>query len=118
MEAAGSVNNGIGVSTGLRNLGLALSGGGVRAAVFHLGVLRYLAERGVMERVTHLSTVSGGSLIVAAVITTSGMKWPSSPRYLEGVYPALRQLLTTRDLFSLGALGVGGYDPPKYPAAQ
>ena len=73
MEAAGSVDNGICVSTGLRNLGLALSGGGIRAAVFHLGVLRYLAERGVMERVTHLSTVSGGSLIVAAVITTSGM---------------------------------------------
>lgn len=108
MEAASSVNSGIDASTGLRNLGLALSGGGVRAAVFHLGVLRYLAERGVMERVTHLSTVLGGSLIVAAVITTSGMKWPGSPCYLESVYPALRQLLTTRDLFSLGALGIGG----------
>lgn len=48
--------------TGLR-IGLALSGGGYRAAVFHTGVLEALESLGV--RVTHLSTVSGGSLIGA-----------------------------------------------------
>lgn len=89
-------------------MGLALSGGGVRAAVFHLGVLRCLAEHGAMERVTQVSTVSGGSLIMAAIVTTCGMSWPSSALYLASVYPALRQLLTTRDLFSLRALGIGG----------
>jgi NTE family protein len=108
MEATSRVDDGIDESIRLPNIGLALSGGGVRAAVFHLGVLRCLAEHGVMERVTHLSTVSGGSLIVAAVMTTSEMNWPGSRNYLENVYPALKQLLKTRDLFSLGALGVRG----------
>lgn len=89
-------------------LGLALSGGGIRAAAFHLGVLRYLAEQGMMERINHLSTVSGGSLIAAAIISTGGMKWPTSLAYLETTYPALRQLLTTYDLFSLKALGIRG----------
>jgi NTE family protein len=108
VEATGIVNVRIDASAGGPSIGLALSGGGVRAAVFHLGVLRRLAELGVMERVTHLSTVSGGSLIVAAVMTTGGMSWPSSQLYLESVYPTLKQLLTTRDLFSLGALGIRG----------
>jgi len=88
-------------------LGLALSGGGVRAAVFHLGVLRCLADRRVLEDVTHLSTVSGGSLIVAAVMATNRLRWPGSSAYRETVFPALRTLLTSRDLFSLGAIGLG-----------
>jgi patatin-like phospholipase len=43
-------------------IGLALSGGGIRAAVFHLGVLRRLAAENLLEAVSSLSTVSGGSL--------------------------------------------------------
>jgi NTE family protein len=93
--------------TGFR-LGLALSGGGVRAAVFHLGVLRRLASAGHLERVTHLSTVSGGSLIVGALFSHSQMIWPTSEMYLTDVYPALRNLLTSRDLFSFRALGLWG----------
>lgn len=46
-------------------IGLALSGGGFRAVAFHLGVLRALHDRGVLEHVEVLSTVSGGSLIGA-----------------------------------------------------
>lgn len=42
-------------------IGLALSGGGYRAAVFHTGVLQALETLGI--RVSNLSTVSGGSLI-------------------------------------------------------
>ena len=42
-------------------VGLALSGGGYRAALVHAGVLDVLARRGVP--VTNLSTVSGGSII-------------------------------------------------------
>lgn len=44
-------------------IGLALSGGGYRAAVFHAGILQALEEIGV--RVDNLSTVSGGSIIGA-----------------------------------------------------
>src|SRR5262249_38043352 len=45
--------------------GLALSGGGFRAAFFHLGVLARLAETGELRRVEVLSTVSGGSIVGA-----------------------------------------------------
>src|SRR5262245_29800444 len=43
--------------------GLALSGGGFRAALFHVGVLARLAELDLLRRIKVLSTVSGGSLV-------------------------------------------------------
>ena len=46
-------------------LGLALSGGGFRAAFFHIGVLARLAELGLLYRVEVISTVSGGSIVGA-----------------------------------------------------
>lgn len=46
-------------------IGLALSGGGSRAIAFHLGCLRALHDRGILERVRVISSVSGGSLIAA-----------------------------------------------------
>ena len=46
-------------------IGLALSGGGFRASLFHLGVIRRLEELGIMKRVHTISAVSGGSIIAA-----------------------------------------------------
>ncbi|WP_339148491.1 MULTISPECIES: patatin-like phospholipase family protein [unclassified Sutcliffiella] len=46
-----------------QNIGLALSGGGFRAAFFHIGVLASLADVGVLKNVKVLSTVSGGTII-------------------------------------------------------
>jgi NTE family protein len=46
-------------------LGLALSGGGFRASLFHIGVLAKLAELDYLRHVQALSTVSGGSIIGA-----------------------------------------------------
>jgi NTE family protein len=46
-------------------IGVALSGGGLRAALFHLGVLRRVAELGWLPRVDALSGVSGGSIVAA-----------------------------------------------------
>jgi hypothetical protein len=46
-------------------VGLALSGGGIRSATFCLGLLRGLAQRGVLKRFDFLSTVSGGGYIGA-----------------------------------------------------
>lgn len=40
--------------------GLALSGGGIRSATFCLGFVQVLADRGLLERIDFLSTVSGG----------------------------------------------------------
>jgi predicted acylesterase/phospholipase RssA len=44
-------------------IGLALSGGGFRAALFHIGVLARLAECDLLRRVEYFSCVSGGSII-------------------------------------------------------
>src|SRR5205085_2119792 len=46
-------------------VGLALSGGGFRASLFHIGVLARLAECNVLRRVEVLSCVSGGSILGA-----------------------------------------------------
>jgi len=79
-------------------LSVALSGGGVRAAAFHAGVMRYLAEQGRLEDVVHVSSVSGGSLFVGMVFSLTGYKWPSSEAYLTEVFPCFRQILTTQSL--------------------
>lgn len=42
---------------------LCLSGGGFRAALFHLGALRRLNELGVLRRIAVISSVSGGSIL-------------------------------------------------------
>ncbi len=54
-------------------LGLALSGGGFRAAFFHLGVLARMAELGLLRQVEVISTVSGGSIVGAAYYLR--LKW-------------------------------------------
>jgi predicted acylesterase/phospholipase RssA len=46
-------------------VGLALSGGGFRASLFHIGVLAHLAERDILRHVEVLSCVSGGSIVGA-----------------------------------------------------
>ena len=48
---------------GPRHLGLAISGGGIRSATFSLGIIQYLAGRGILKHVDYLSTVSGGGYI-------------------------------------------------------
>jgi predicted acylesterase/phospholipase RssA len=50
-------------STG--KVGLALSGGGFRASLFHIGTLARLAECRMLRRVEVLSCVSGGSILGA-----------------------------------------------------
>jgi len=43
-------------------IGLALSGGGFRATLFHLGSLWRLNELGWLPKVTRVTSVSGGSI--------------------------------------------------------
>jgi NTE family protein len=45
------------------NVGLALSGGGFRASLFHLGSLRRLNELGLLRRLDIITSVSGGSIV-------------------------------------------------------
>lgn len=79
-------------------IGLALSGGGVRASAYHAGVLLYLAEQNLFEQITHISSVSGGTLFTGLIFHFSDMKWPSSKEYHSRIYSALRDILITRSL--------------------
>ena len=44
-------------------VGLAISGGGIRSATFSLGVVQYLARKGIIKEVDFVSTVSGGGYL-------------------------------------------------------
>jgi NTE family protein len=54
--------------TNTPSVGLCLSGGGFRAALYGLGVLRYLAEADVLAHTTVACGVSGGSVAAAALV--------------------------------------------------
>lgn len=49
----------------MAKIGLALSGGGFRATLFHLGVLRFLKDIDLLSSVTDIASVSGGSILAA-----------------------------------------------------
>lgn len=52
----------------MAGIGLTLSGGGFRATLFHLGVVAFLRDEGVLSEVRHLCTVSGGSILGAHLV--------------------------------------------------
>ncbi len=81
-------------------IAVALSGGGVRATVFHLGVLARLARQDLLGHVTAISSVSGGSLAAGLVFAASKNQWPDSSTYLNDVVPRLLGLLTQRNVQS------------------
>ena len=56
-------------------IALCLSGGGFRAALFHLGGLRRLNELGILAKLDVISSVSGGS-IIAAHLADRLRPWP------------------------------------------
>jgi NTE family protein len=57
-------------------IALCLSGGGFRATLFHLGALRRLNETGVLAKLDTITSVSGGSIMAAALATRA--PWPVS----------------------------------------
>lgn len=73
------------------NVGIALSGGGYRAALVHAGAIEALGQLGVP--ITHLSSVSGGS-IIGSYLSVGG----SPQDFLEAV--ATGRFRLTRDLMS------------------
>lgn len=94
-------------------LGLALSGGGYRAMVFHAGVLWYLNDAGYLPKLDRVSSVSGGSIATGVLAT----RWKqlaatfdakgSSPQFAAIYISAIRKMAgTTIDAGSIitGAL--------------
>lgn len=60
-DKAGSID----VNNVNSKMGLALSGGGFRASIYHIGVLAALAEHDMLRHLEVLSCVSGGSILGA-----------------------------------------------------
>jgi NTE family protein len=81
-------------------IAVAMSGGGFRASLFHLGVLRRLAELGWLKRVDALSTVSGGS-IIGAFVAINWQRWvdegADGPAFERVILNPFVQLLQTRN---------------------
>lgn len=88
-------------------IGLALSGGGFRATLFHIGACWRLVELGILPKLDRISSVSGGS-IFAGVLATS---WhalradPSSDNYQRLVVGPLRRFC--RQQIDSTAIGEG-----------
>ena len=80
------------------SLALILSGGGLRAAIFHLGLIMRLASEDRIEDVAGISTVSGGSLAVGLIFSKNNLTWPSSSEYINKVLPNIQDLLTEKSL--------------------
>src|SRR5690242_15833272 len=89
-----------------REVSIALSGGGTRAMAFHAGVLRFLAEAGLLGRIAHISSVSGGSLLTGIIFQLSDWDWPAGKDYTSDVFPEIRRIMTETDLgvYALRAL--------------
>ena len=83
------------------SIGLCLSGGGFRASLFHLGVLRYLAEAGQLSNVSVISTVSGGSIVGAFLATRWGEMQEaghSLDAFMSEVFNPFTRQVTTHNL--------------------
>ncbi|MHC4176590.1 MAG: patatin-like phospholipase family protein [Planctomycetota bacterium] len=74
-SAAGSASPGVPT----QGISLCLSGGGYRAAIYHLGALRWLNQCGVLPRLNRVSCVSGGSIVGAHLAYRFRKAWPTQP---------------------------------------
>lgn len=85
-------------------IALALSGGGYRAAAFHLGTLDVLYRLGLLQSVRVLSTVSGGTLtgLKYALSVTEGASF-------EKFYSEFYDFLSDTNVI---ARGLAGLNPP------
>ncbi len=80
------------------SIGIALSGGGFRAAAFHLGVLKRLHELGILHQASRISTVSGGSITGGLYAVRCCQKGDGSP----GSYPIDALIEEMKPLLTIG----------------
>jgi len=78
----------------MKKIGLALSGGGFRATLFHLGLIRFLRDAGLLTQVTHITSVSGGSIMAAHLV----LNWSRYTGSESDFDEAAKELLTFTQL--------------------
>ena len=99
-------------SEGVRDqIGVALSGGGYRAALFHVGALRRLAELDILVRVGRVSSISGGSIVAGrlAQVWDDYADDPTPDRYDDLVAQPLRAFCSRT--IDAGAIATGFFSP-------
>jgi predicted acylesterase/phospholipase RssA len=75
-------------------IGLALSGGGFRATLFHLGVIKFLFDEKQLETVGLVSAVSGGSVLAAHLIL-NWKKYTGTPEEFDAAAGELLNFVQT-----------------------
>lgn len=75
-------------------IALCLSGGGSRAVAYHLGCLKALDDYGILENVTTISSISGGSLMLGLYAYSD----ESFPEFEQKVKAVLRTGLAKKTL--------------------
>jgi len=90
------------VNGAVKRIGLAMSGGGFRAAAFHLGVMRKLDAMGILGKLDLVSCVSGGSIAGATLVT----HWANPSKALD----ILDEYLRTKSIAVSSVIG-GILDP-------
>src|SRR4051812_6578256 len=91
-----------------QRIGLCFSGGGFRASFFALGVLRYLAEASVADRVAAVSAVSGGRIGGAAAAVGWGAfraAGGAAAACLGAIAEPFRSVVTTKNVRRRWILG-------------
>lgn len=78
--------------------GLCLSGGGYRAALFHLGVVRRLHELNLLTSLRTVSSVSGGSVLAARLAQLPWASGPFSTEVFDQVVAKPTYAQTGRDI--------------------
>lgn len=86
-----------------RKIGLALSGGGYRAAAFHLGTLKKLNELGILKDVDVFSCVSGGAITGTYYCLNQELPFEKIEENLKNI---LQKSVTNRVLFSLETIAI------------
>ena len=104
----------------MQRIGLALSGGGFRATLFHIGVIKFLREQGVLKNVQHICSVSGGSITAAHLVLNWERYTGNDQEFSEAVEELtsftktdLRGFVVRPWLFSYAALGIPRMVSPK-----
>lgn len=73
-------------------IAICLSGGGYRAALFHLGALRRLNELGLLAGARTISGVSGGA-IAASLLTNPDLHWAAEAAQTDGVVDGFEECI-------------------------
>ena len=74
----------------MARIGLALSGGGFRATLYHLGVIRYLRDDGILPHIADIAAVSGGSIVAAHLVLNWDRYTGSDRQFAEAAAEIIR----------------------------